>query len=101
MPTTGSPKLALRVQHLAADLELLGVDQDESDHTRFGAAIDPIVDCAALHEHVARLEMDDGVIELHVDLARYDDRIIDGVCPVVTRRHPGRELGDPKDRAVI
>ena len=35
----------------------------------FGTAIDPIVDRAALHEHVAGFQMDDRVVELHIDLA--------------------------------
>jgi len=37
------------IQNLPADLDRLGVDKDESDHTRLGAAIDPVVDRAALH----------------------------------------------------
>jgi len=55
----------------------LGVDEDESHHTRLGAAIDPIVDRSALHEHVACIQMDDRVLELHVDLARHDDGVVD------------------------
>jgi hypothetical protein len=57
------------VQDLTSHLDWLGVDKDESDHASFGTAIDPIVDRAALHEHVARFQMDDRVIELHIDLA--------------------------------
>ena len=49
-----SAELALGGQELAADFDRFGVDQDESDHTRLSAAIDPIVDRAALHKHVAR-----------------------------------------------
>jgi hypothetical protein len=48
-------ELALGIQDLAADFDRFGVDQDESDHTRLSAAIEPVVDRAALHEHVARL----------------------------------------------
>jgi hypothetical protein len=62
--------LSYRIQDFAAGLHWLGVDQDESDHTRRSATIDPIVDCAALDEHVARLQMDDRFVELHVDLTR-------------------------------
>src|SRR6266540_3470789 len=94
-------ELPLRLQDLAADLDWLGVDKNESDRTGLGAAIDPIVDRAALHEHVARLQMDDRVIELHVDLARHDDGIIDRIRPVVPRRDAGPKLDDAKDRPVV
>src|SRR5437773_8629879 len=94
-------ELPYGVQDLTVDVDRLGVDKDESDHTGLSAAIDPIVDRAALHEHVARLQMDDRVIELHVDLTRHDDGIINGIRPVVPRRNPGRELDDAKGRAVV
>jgi hypothetical protein len=71
--TTGTSDdigLSYRIQDFATDLHWLGVDQDESDHTRRSATIDPIVDRAALHEHVARFQMDDRFVELHVDLTR-------------------------------
>src|SRR5438034_4919135 len=90
-------ELPYGIQDLTVDLDWLGVDKDESDHTGLSAAIDPIVDRAALHEHVARLQMDDRVIELHVDLTRHDDGIINGIRPVVPWRNPGRELDDAKD----
>ena len=48
-------ELSYGIQDLPADLDWLGVDKDESHHTRLGAAVDPIVDRSALHEHVARL----------------------------------------------
>ena len=94
-------ELPFGMQNLSADLDRLGVDKDESDHARFGSAIDPIVDRAALHEHVAGLQVDDRVVELHIDLARHDDGIIDGIRPMNTRRDPGRKLDDAKDRAVL
>src|SRR5437764_1390165 len=94
-------ELAYGVQDVTVDLDWLGVDKDESDHTGLSAAVDPIVDRAALHEHVARLQMDDRIIELHVDLTRHDDGIINGIRPVVPRRHPGRKLDDAKDRTVV
>src|SRR5262245_15739091 len=94
-------KLSLGIQDLSADLNRLGVYKDESDHAGLAAAIDPIVNRSALHEHVARLQMNNGVIELHIDLARHDDGIIDGVGPVVSRRNAGSELDDAKHRAVI
>ena len=94
-------ELPYGIQDLTVDVDRLGVDKDESDHTGLSAAIDPIVDRAALHEHVARLQMDDRIIELHVDLTRHDDSIINGIRPVVPRRNPGRKLDDAKDRAVV
>src|SRR5918996_1797891 len=45
--------------------------------------------------------MDDRVIELHVDLARHDDGVIDGIRPVVSRRHSRPKLDDAKNGAVI
>ena len=48
-------KLSYGIQDLFPGLDWLGVDQDESDHTGLDAAVDPIVDRSALHEHVARL----------------------------------------------
>src|SRR5437773_5129948 len=44
--------------------------------------------------------MDDRVIELHIDLARHDNGIIDGIRPMNTRRDPGRTLDDAKHGAV-
>src|SRR5204862_491640 len=38
--------------------------------------------------------------QLHVDLAGDDRDVVDGVRPVVARRHAGRELDHPEDRAV-
>src|SRR5947199_8652730 len=94
-------ELPYGVQDLTVDLDRLGVDKDESDHTGLSAAIDPIVDRAALHEHVARLQMDDRVIELHVDLTRHDDGIRNGIRPVVPWHHPRRKLDAEKDRADV
>src|SRR5262249_61118223 len=77
----GRPKLTAElsygVQALPADLHWLGIDKRKSDHTRRSAAVDPIVDRAALHEDVARFQMNDRVVKLHVDLTRHDDGVID------------------------
>ena len=48
---------------------VLGVDEDEGDATRLLAAIDPGVNGALLHQYVACLKMDIGIIQQHVDLA--------------------------------
>jgi hypothetical protein len=94
-------ELTLGVQDFPVDLDRLGVDKDESDHTGLSATVDPIVDRATLHEHVARFQMDNGVIELHIDFARRDDGIIDRIRPVVSRRHSRPKLDDAKDRPVV
>ena len=49
--------------------DFLGVDEDEGDATRLLATIDPGVNGALLHQHVACLKMDIGIIQQHVDLA--------------------------------
>jgi hypothetical protein len=59
------------VQDLSANLDRLGIDEDESDHTRLAAAIDPIVDRPALCEHVAGFQMNNGVVKLHIDFTAY------------------------------
>src|SRR4029434_10778331 len=100
-PTAMIFELSYGIQDLPAGLDWLGVDKDESHHTRLGAAVDPIVDRSALHEHVARFQVDDRVCKLHVDLTRHDDGIIDGIGPVIPRRHPGPELDDTKNRPVL
>src|SRR5688500_14559897 len=88
------------MQNLSADLDWFGVDENESDHARYSATVDPIVNRAALNEHVTGFQMDDGIVELHIDLARHDDGVIDGIGSMVPRRNPGRKLDDAEDRAV-
>src|ERR1700756_1345450 len=46
-------ELIHRAEDLAAALDRLGGDQHEGDDARLGAAVDPIVDGAALDQHVA------------------------------------------------
>ena len=48
-------ELSFGMQNFSVDLDRLGIDKDESDRTGPGAAIDPIVNRAALHDHIARL----------------------------------------------
>ena len=50
-----SAELSFGMQHLTADLDRFGIDEDESDYTRFASAIDPVMDGTALHEHVPGL----------------------------------------------
>src|SRR5918993_4601092 len=66
-------KLTVRSQWLAVVLDRLGVDQHEGDHAGRGGPVDPVVDGAALHQHVAGAERDDLVVQGHVDLARQHD----------------------------
>ncbi len=59
------------------------------------------MDRASLHHDVACLQVDDRVVQLHVDLTGDDDDVVDRVRPVVTRRQTGRELDDSEDRSVL
>src|SRR5882672_7054240 len=91
---------AERVERLPARGGGLRVDQGEGDHTGRLAAVDPVVDGAALDQHVARLEVDlVALLELHVDLARDDHGVVDRVGAVHARRDAGRELDDAEDGA--
>ena len=53
--------LPFGMQNFSVNLDRLGIDEDESDYTRRAAAIDPVMDRAALHEHVAGVQVDDRV----------------------------------------
>src|SRR5947209_19832248 len=77
-------RLALSVQHLAADLDRAGGDQHERDDARYGAPINPVMDRAALYQHVAGLQMDRRVVELHVNLARHHDGIVDRIGAMIS-----------------
>jgi hypothetical protein len=94
-------ELSFGAQNFSVNLDRLGIDQDESDSTGRGAAIGPVVDRAALHDYIACFQMDERVVEFHVDLARYNDSVIDGVGPMVPARNSGSKLDDPKYRAVV
>ena len=48
-------ELAFGMQNFSAALDRLGVDKDESDRTGASAAIEPIMNRAALHDHIACL----------------------------------------------
>src|SRR6516164_5463802 len=48
---------------------LLRIDQDEGDAAGLGAAIDPGVIGALLHQDVSRLQVNFRIVEQHVDLA--------------------------------
>src|SRR5437773_5430979 len=59
------------------DPERLGVDEDEGDPRRLRSAIDPGMVRAALHEDVARLQLDRRIVHFHFNFAREDDRVVD------------------------
>src|SRR5262249_36268230 len=81
---------------------LLGVDEDESDAAGFGAAIDPGVIGALLHQHVTGFEMNFRIIEQHVDLAGHDDGVVHG-ARAMHGRMPRRQsaLGRPIAEAAM
>src|SRR4029078_893236 len=62
---------------LATSTHRLGRHKRECNDARFGALVDPVMDRSALHEHIAGLEVDGRPVEVHVDLARHDDSIVD------------------------
>src|SRR5262245_45257573 len=55
---------------------LLRINKQEGDAAGLGAAIDPRVIGALLHEHVAGLEVNFRIVEQHVDLPGHDDGVI-------------------------
>src|SRR6266436_746071 len=94
-------RLASSVQHPAADLDRLGRDQHKGDDARYGSPVDPIVDRAALDQHVPDFEMNRRIVEFHIDLARHHHRIIDRVGAMISRARAGSELEDAKNGAVV
>src|SRR5262245_50874144 len=66
-------------EDLPADLHRLRVDEDDREDAGHSAAIDPVVDRAPLHHDVPGREVDDGAVQLHVDLARDDHDVIDRI----------------------
>src|SRR6185436_21156592 len=87
IPSNGRIRVFLRlsdgVEDLAAGLDRLGRDENDGEHARRGPPVHPVVDGAALDHHVSGLQVDDRVIQLHVDLAGHHDDVVDRVRPVV------------------
>src|ERR1039458_6768652 len=78
------------VQRLPSAARRLGADKHECDDANFAAAVDPVVDRAALHQHVAGLELCyHSVVQLHLDFAGDDDGVVDRVGAVVARSDAG------------
>src|SRR4029077_16772173 len=95
--TAPSPE---RAEHLSARHRGFRVDQHEGHHARGLASIHPAMDGSALHEDIARLEVDLGAfLQLHVDLTRDHHRVVDRVGAMHAGRDPGRELDDAEYRS--
>src|SRR5881394_1813978 len=92
--------LTHRMQYLSADLDGLRRHEHERDAARLGAAVDPVVDRRLLHEHVARAQVHDPLVELQVDLAGDDHGVIDGLRAAHARSDAGLVFDDAEDRAV-
>src|SRR5262245_54040821 len=93
--------LTYSVHDLSTDLHWLGVDQDDSDHTRRGAAVDPIVDRPALYEESDAFQMHDRASKLPAERSRTDDGRLDRIRPVVPPPHTARKRGGAKRRPVV
>src|ERR1700687_1672330 len=86
----------------AAGLDRLRRDQHEGDDAGLRAAVDPVVHGPALDHHVAGLQMRYRArLELHVDFARHDHRIVDGVGAVDAWNVARLELEDAEDGPVV
>src|SRR5262249_27632723 len=69
-PARDAPRVSAHdVEHLAAGGDRLCRHQHEGDDAGHSALVHPVVDGAALHQHVAGLEAHAGAVELHIDLA--------------------------------
>src|SRR5688572_19875912 len=91
-----------RTRNLAhRTLAPFGGNQDESDHARLGSAVDPVVHGVLLHQHVALPQPHDFALELHLDLARQHDRVVDSLGAMVTRRNAGLVSHQPECDAVV
>src|SRR5579862_1634573 len=92
----GSP---LRRQGLAAGAHRFRRDKRECDHARHLTFVYPVMDGAALHQHVTGLEMHSSGVELHVDLAGHHHRIVDRIGAMIARRNAGAETDHAEHRA--
>src|SRR5690349_8084925 len=85
---------------LAGALDRLGRDQHEGNDAGHSTAVHPVVDGAALYQDVSSLEMNHGPVEVHVDLAGDDDRVVDRLGAMVAWRYPRSILDQPEHRAI-
>src|SRR5207247_4384380 len=78
--------------HRTQILHRLRSHEHESDYARLGPAVHPVVNGAALHEHIARAQMNHRAVELHVDLAREHHRVVERLGAMGARAPPGPGL---------
>src|SRR5207249_11969396 len=71
------PRLADGGQDLPTRLDGLGVDEDDGEQARVGAAIDAAVDGPPLHHDIAGPQVHEGIVELHVELTRDHHDVVD------------------------
>ena len=91
----------MRRQRLAAVFDGPRIDQDKGDYAGRARSVDPVVDRAALDQHVTRAQGDDLGVELHIDLAGQHHGIVDGIRAVIARRDARSVFDDPEDGAVV
>src|SRR5262249_45693627 len=99
-PARGRTDSPHGVEHLAAGGDRLCRHQHEGDDAGRRALVHPVVDGAALHRHVARLEVHAGAVDLHVDLARNHRGVVDRIGAMVARADSGTEAHHPEHGAV-
>jgi len=79
-----------------------GADQHKRNDADLGPLIDPIVDGAALNEHVTGFEHSNhAIVKFHVNLTRDHNRIVDGVCSVVSRGDAWLIAHHAKNSAIV
>src|SRR6185312_6425684 len=93
--------LPVRGERFAAGGDGFCGHERESDDARLLAVVHPVMNGAALHQHVAGLQVHAADVELHVDLAGNDHRIVDRIGAVIARRDAGAEADDAKHGAVV
>src|SRR4029450_3448418 len=86
--------------HRVADAERLGVDESEGNTRALVTAVGPGVVGAALDHDVALLELDRGVVHVHLDLAFHHDDVVDGFGAVHVRGIAGRKVDHGKTRSL-
>src|SRR5262249_11429723 len=96
------PPSAFGRQAFAAGSDRLAGHQHEGDDAGRRALVHPVVDGAALHQHVAGLEVHAlAIVELHVDLAGDHGGIVDRIGAVVAALHARAEAHHPEYRPVV
>src|SRR5712672_1558115 len=67
--TSPAAALAHRMQDLSASLDRVSGYQNEGDDAGDRAVVGPVVERSALHDDVAAFQLDDGSVDLEIDLA--------------------------------